>query len=89
MNIITYAKLGKGRVKNIARLQKAALRNLNGFGGVKLFLLKYVTITSVTTAIAKLQICQTPQSSYRFENLEGSIFAWLFVRLVERNTFTF
>ena len=37
--------------KNIARSRKAALRNLIGFGGVKLFLLKYVTITTVTTAI--------------------------------------
>ena len=51
VNIITYAKLGKGRVKNIARSRKAALRNLTGFGGVKLFVLKYVTITTVTTAI--------------------------------------
>ena len=31
--------------------------------------------------IAELQICQTPQSSYWLENLEGSIFAWLFVWL--------
>ena len=32
--------------------------------------------------IAELKICQTPQSSYWLENLEGSIFAWLFGRLV-------
>ena len=36
---------------NIARSRKAALRNLIGFGGVKLFLLKNVTTTTVTTAI--------------------------------------
>ena len=51
MNIINYAKLDKGRVKNIERSRKAALRNIIGFGGVNLFLLKYVTITTVTTAI--------------------------------------
>ena len=34
--------------------------------------------------IAELQICQTPQSSYWLENLEGSIFAWLFVWSVGR-----
>ena len=39
------------KVKNIARSRKAALRNLIGFGGVKLFLLKNVTTTTVTTAI--------------------------------------
>ena len=38
-------------MKNIARSRKAALRNLIGFGGVKLFLLKNVTNTTVTTAI--------------------------------------
>ena len=37
--------------KNIARSQKPALKNLIGCGGVKLCLLKYVTITTVTTAI--------------------------------------
>ena len=37
--------------KNIARSRKAALRNLIGFGGVKLFLLKNVANTTVTTAI--------------------------------------
>ena len=36
---------------NIARSRKAALRNLIGFGGVKLFLLKNVTTTTVTTGI--------------------------------------
>ena len=36
VNIINYAKLDKGRVKYIARSQKAALKNLIGFGGVKL-----------------------------------------------------
>ena len=38
-------------LKNIARSRKAALRNLIGFGGVKFFLLKNVTTTTVTTAI--------------------------------------
>ena len=36
--------------ENIARSRKAALRNLIGCQGVKLFLLKYVPITTVTTA---------------------------------------
>ena len=37
--------------KNIARLRQAALRIFIGFRGGKLILLKYVTITTVTTAI--------------------------------------
>ena len=38
-----------GMLKNIARSRKAALRNLIGFGGVKLFLLKYIEFVSFVT----------------------------------------
>ena len=36
-------------------------------------------------SIAELQICQTPQSSHWLENMEGSIFGWLFVRRRRRD----
>ena len=39
--------------------------------------------------VAELQIYQTLQSSYWLENFEGSIFVWLFVRLVFVTLLTF
>ena len=42
--------------KNIARSRKAALRNLIGFGGVKLFLLKHIEFVSFVT-ICVFEFC--------------------------------
>ena len=52
----TEIQVREGSIKNIARSRKAALRNLIGFRGVKLFLLKYVTITTVTTATVTIEL---------------------------------
>ena len=41
-------------------------------------------MTQYFQIIAELQICQTPQSSYWLENLEGSIFARVFGWLINR-----
>ena len=46
LNILQTPKI---RIKNFARSRKAALRNLIGFGGVKLFLLKHIEFVSFVT----------------------------------------